>query len=172
MSLDPCGLPVRRARSGHGWGETMSAATDWLGATGGIVGAIGGPAGLWAAWSQQRENRRGRRAGPEELISLLGKVRDVALNAKVRYKDDAWFVQAGGDEVADRIKELTHLVRDDLLRYKLGDVTDYYSDMRRSLTFPHQAEEERFGAVARQAQEAERLRAKAGEMFIELRKRR
>ncbi|MFD9000703.1 hypothetical protein ACFV0T_06930 [Streptomyces sp. NPDC059582] len=150
----------------------MSATTDWLSATGGIIGAIGGPAGLWAAWSQHRESRRGRMAGPEELLSLIGKVRDVALSVTVRYKDDAWFAQAGGDAVADRIKELAHLVGDDLLRYRLDGLTDCYRDMRRSLTSPYQAEEERFGAVSRQAQEAERLMAKADELLKEIRKRR
>ncbi|MEU2060670.1 hypothetical protein [Streptomyces sp. NPDC013455] len=150
----------------------MSAATDWLSATGGIVGAIGGPAGLWAAWSQQRENRRARRAGPEELISLIGKVRDVALSTTVGYRDEAWFAQAGGDAVADRIKELAHLVRDDLLRFELEGVASYYRDMRRSLTYPYQTDEERISAVSRQAQEAERLEAKASELLKKLRKRR
>ena len=48
----------------------------------------------------------------------------------------------------------------------------YYRGMRDSLTSAHMAEEERYSAVLRQSQEAERVKVKAGELLEKIRKRR
>jgi len=150
----------------------MSDVTDWLSAAGGIVGAIGGPAGIWAAWSQHRENRRQREAEPEELVTLLGKVKGFAREVANGYKDNEWFQTCGAEDVIKRFEELIHLVRDRDLRSDLGDVPYLYSNMRFSLTYPYQADEERYSAVLRQAQQAELLQIKAGELLEVMRERR
>lgn len=116
----------------------MSATTEWLSAAGGIIGAVGGPAGLWAAWNVHQESRRRREAEPEELITHLANVRDLARQVAHGYKDEDWFETSGADEVIKRFEELTHLVRCHLLRADLGEVSYLYSDVRFALTFPHQ----------------------------------
>lgn len=138
---------------GHG-GDGVSGTTEWLSAAGGIIGAIGGPAGLWAAWNQNRENRRRREAEPEELITLLGTIRSDAVTVTMGYKDEAWFEASGLDDVIKRFDEVAHLVRDDFLRDRLGMVSSHYDSMRHSLTYSFQTEEERYSAVMRQSQES------------------
>ncbi|MFG2365998.1 hypothetical protein ACGFY3_30850 [Streptomyces mirabilis] len=139
----------------------MSGTTDWLSAAGGIVGAIGGPAGIWAAWNQHRENHRRRYGPPEELVGLLAKIIDVSHDVKAGYRDEAWFQAAGVYETEERLDELIHLVRDDLLKISLRLTSAACHGMSHSVIQPTDSNEQQISRVGRQASSATDLEVRA-----------
>ncbi|MFD3500062.1 hypothetical protein [Streptomyces sp. NPDC058678] len=149
----------------------MPDSTDWLSAAGGIVGAIGGPAGLWAAWNQHRMNQRRRYGPPEELMGLLGKIIDVAHDITLSYRDAAWLSASGLSAARDRTDELSHLVTDSLLRHELGLVTANAGLVLGAVTHEHQSPERRVTTVTQQAQYAAELDRWAKTALLGLRRR-
>ncbi|MFD4946198.1 hypothetical protein ACFWNT_27580 [Streptomyces sp. NPDC058409] len=104
----------------------MSDAADWVAAAGGVIGAIGGPAGMWAAWQQHQEQKRRRNAPPEELTDLLLKLGRIGTAAMERYKRADWWRESGGGPAIERISELQEIVTDFELLMALTAVEGAY----------------------------------------------
>ncbi|MGW2466341.1 hypothetical protein [Streptomyces bauhiniae] len=132
----------------------VSGTTDWLSAAGGIVGAIGGPAGLWAAWSQHQQNRRRRYGPPEELVELLAKIIDTAQDVTHGYRNDEWMDSSGLEAAKERLSELIHLVRDAPLRDSLTIVGAQAGLVRTAVALQGDNTERTMDAVTRQARYA------------------
>ncbi|MEV5576951.1 hypothetical protein AB0L39_00115 [Streptomyces parvus] len=135
--------------------------TDWLSGLGGAVGALGGPAGLWAAWSVHRQNQRRRFGPPEELLGLLAKLIDIAKNVPATYRDSEWFEQAEAVKTVGRIDELTHLVTEGRLRPQLLLVVTTGEMMINSVTYSWNTAEQRAGIVSGQVRNAEKTQEHA-----------
>ncbi|MGW4165899.1 hypothetical protein ACWEGX_03040 [Streptomyces chartreusis] len=135
----------------------MADATDWLSAAGGVIGAIGGPAGLWAAWSQHRANRRRQYGPPEELVGLLAKVIDVARDVSFDYRDASWMEASGLQTAIERIDELTHLVRNESLAEDLVVLSSQASSLLHHTLDEFLSQDQRVSLVARQARRAEQV---------------
>ncbi|MEU1365732.1 hypothetical protein ABZ454_06310 [Streptomyces sp. NPDC005803] len=148
----------------------MSSTTDWLSATGGIVGAIGGPAGMWAAWNQHRMNRRRRFGPPEELVGLLGKILDVAHDVTLSYRDEAWLEASGLRPASERVDELSHLVTDGVLRHGLRLVTGNAGLVLGATTDEDQSPERSVTTVTNQARYAAELDKWAKDTLGDLRR--
>ncbi|MFJ2174198.1 hypothetical protein ACIOHE_14945 [Streptomyces sp. NPDC087851] len=148
----------------------MSDATDWLSALGGAVGAIGGPAGLWAAWSVHRQNQRRRFGPPPELVGLLAKLIDITKNAPITYRDAAWFDAAEAGKTIGRIEELGHLVTRGTLRAQLALAVTLSESMISAVTHDWNSAEQRVGIVARQVRSAEKAQAAATNALASLRR--
>ncbi|MFB7296404.1 hypothetical protein [Streptomyces rubiginosohelvolus] len=144
--------------------------TDWLSGLGGAVGALGGPAGLWAAWSVHRQNQRRRFGPPEELVGLLAKLIDIATNVPTTYRDTAWFESADAVKTVGRIEELTHLVTRGRLRPQLEIVVGVAEGMIRSVTYSWNTDEQRAGIVAQQVRKAEKVEQYAKDALETLRR--
>ncbi|WP_327696285.1 hypothetical protein [Streptomyces sp. NBC_00459] len=149
----------------------MSDATDWLSAAGGIVGAIGGPAGLWAAWSQHQQNRRRRYGPPEELVGLLAKIIDVAHDAELNYRNEAWMTASGLEEARARVDELKHLVRDQELGSKLTVVHAQAGLLVGAVASDTDSTERMMNAVAKQSRYASDLEKYANGALNRLRRK-
>ncbi|GGY53824.1 hypothetical protein GCM10010363_38730 [Streptomyces omiyaensis] len=149
----------------------MSDAADWVAAVGGSIGAIGGPAGMWAAWTVHRQNRRRRFGPPEELVGLLGKVLDVTDSAPIMYRDAEWFERTGVREAVARIDELSHLVSDSLLDAYLRMVILKGQAMLDAVTRSGDSPERVATIVARQATSATDAHQHAKTALAELRQR-
>ncbi|MFG2552909.1 hypothetical protein [Streptomyces sp. NPDC048581] len=148
----------------------MSATTDWLSAVGGVLGAVGGPAGLWAAWHQIRVDRRRRYGPPEELIDLLGKMIDLAGQVSFQYRSSDWLRDAGGHETADRVKELCHPIHNEDLKNQLQAVTRTYTLIRMNDTRSAMSDEDRIRIVQAQEKHARQLKERSEEALKLLRR--
>jgi hypothetical protein len=144
--------------------------TDWLSAVGGVLGAVGGPAGLWAAWHQVRVDRRRRYGPPEELGGLVGKMIDLAEDVSAQYRSPDWLDQEGGRNTAERIDELSHQVRNQELKGKLRSLARSYTMVRLSDTSFAGNEERRIRMVQDQEKSARRLKEQAEEALALLRR--
>jgi hypothetical protein len=149
----------------------MSDATDWLSATGGVIGAIGGPAGLWAAWNQYRQNRRRRYGPPEELVGLLAKIIDVAHDATLGYRDRDWLAASGLEEASARLDELSHLVRNGNLSALLTIVHGDAGLLLGAVTSETDGPERRMSTVTKQARFAAQLETQSREALRVLRRK-
>ncbi|MDT0568355.1 hypothetical protein RM704_12870 [Streptomyces sp. DSM 3412] len=134
----------------------MSDTTDWLAAAGGIVGAIGGPAGLWAAWNQYQVSRRRRYGPPPQLLDLISQVCDVACAAEFAYQKQEWFNRFDLASTIYRIEELTYLVEDYKLRRLLRRLAGNAELMLRSVIVETDSAEQRAIVASRQAHHAAR----------------
>lgn len=148
----------------------MSDTTDWLSAAGGVVGAIGGPAGLWAAWSQHRQNRRRRYGPPEELTGLLAKIIDVAHDASLSYRDADWIANSGIEEARDRLDELSHLVRNVGLSSMLRIVHAHAGLLMGAVASDLDRPEQQMNAVTKQVRFAAQLETHGRETLRRLRR--
>ncbi|MFJ8694575.1 hypothetical protein [Streptomyces roseolilacinus] len=149
----------------------MADVAGWLSGMGGAVGAIGGPAGLWAAWNVHRQSHRRRFGPPPELVGLLGKVIDIAQNVPAGYRDAEWFESAGAAETVGRIDELKHLVTDELLETEISLVVSLAESMIGSVTAEWHSPEQRAVIVARQIRQAERTYSSAKDALATLRRK-
>ncbi|MFI1398479.1 hypothetical protein [Streptomyces sp. NPDC020681] len=148
----------------------VSDATDWLSATGGIVGAIGGPAGIWAAWNQHRIEKRRRSAPPAEVTDCLLKVIHTASQATFAYRDRAWFDAAGGEQANRRLSELEPAVRDERLAAHLSSVGSYYLLMARQVTRTDMDATEVAETVQDQREMARMLKQRAEEALADVKR--
>ncbi|MGW6850316.1 hypothetical protein ACWGCK_16350 [Streptomyces virginiae] len=148
----------------------MSDKADWVAAAGGVVGAIGGPAGLWAAWNVHRQNRRRRFGPPEELVGLLAKVLDVSSEAPFSYRRPEWFEETGIGPALERIEELNHLVSDIFLGSSLQLVVSAGRGMTTTFTYEHDSQEQIASVVARQARDGADAHGHAKRALKELRR--
>ncbi|GFN05554.1 hypothetical protein GCM10010298_16820 [Streptomyces microflavus] len=148
----------------------MSDTTDWLSAAGGIVGAVGGPAGLWAAWNQHRANRRRRYGPPEALVGLLAKIIDIGRDVAFSFRDQAWLDASGLSVASDRMAELVHLVRNESLAEDLTLVGAQVTLVLGAVPHEFQSRDSRTSTVAKQARYADQLVDEGRECLEKLRR--
>ncbi|MGP3978202.1 hypothetical protein ACTWQF_30125 [Streptomyces sp. 8N114] len=96
----------------------MSDVTDWLAAAGGIVGAIGGPAGLWAARNQHRANNK----PPAELFDALFAVERAAIEIAVAHEPSAHGIEWFEARHDDRLEQLSMKIRNSELSRAVWDL--------------------------------------------------
>lgn len=85
---------------------------DVLLAIGGLLGALGGPAGLWAAWNQRQESKH--REEKEQLAKLrehVLRLRRIGSEGARRYRDHDWWNRSGGLEARNAIVELRPYIK-------------------------------------------------------------
>ncbi|MFI1908098.1 hypothetical protein ACH444_19675 [Streptomyces microflavus] len=125
------------------------------------MGAIGGPAGLWAAWNQHQANKRRRNGPPAELVSVLAKVIEIADTVTYRYRDESWLDGSGLQSAKERLSELNHLVVDQWLSAMITVVGAEIGLVLGSVTSPSDSPEQRASTVAKQTRDAVELKSHA-----------
>lgn len=151
-------------------GDWLSDATDWLAAAGGIVGAIGGPAGLWAAWHQHRAEQRRRVAPPPEVVQHLLLLVNVGEEAKKRYRDEAWWAQSGARDAATSLVRLLPMLSDERLVMAI-EAAEVWCDLASNATVDEGVSPTRVAeTVAKQKERAESMYRLAKEALERARK--
>lgn len=90
----------------------MADLATWLGAVGGAVGALGGPAGLWAAYQQREQVRREaqrrealcRAPSPDVLRDLLV-VKSEVRALRETYRGRTWWDASPARDAARRLRD-------------------------------------------------------------------
>jgi hypothetical protein len=146
-------------------------ALEWLGAAGGLVGAIGGPAGLWAA--VQLHQDRSRREPQEQLAKLRDqvlKLRRIGQDAADDYRNRAWWTAANGLESRNCIKEMRPYVAREWpqLEALLVEVCTAYEQASTTFHQPRADPDARARAAAKQARHANVLTEKANDLATKI----
>jgi hypothetical protein len=136
----------------------MADTAAWLGAVGGAVGALGGPAGLWAAYQlrqqQHREDRRRealRLAPSPEVLRDLLVVKAEAQEIRRNYRDAAWWESTPAKEAIRRLGEAEPALRSNpVLQSTIGVVRAHYSHASILIARDHMEEHQRMSRVAGQ----------------------
>ncbi|GAB2575622.1 hypothetical protein GCM10027168_05710 [Streptomyces capparidis] len=130
----------------------MAGALEWLAAGGGIVGAIGGPAGLWAAWHQHVQEKRRRQAPPPEVGDLLARLASSAKEVVAGYKEHEWWSGSGVRDIEKRLREVSVLISDAQLSMQIDNAVRYLMLARLAVTFEQSSREEVVRLVHEQAE--------------------
>ncbi|WP_328550009.1 hypothetical protein [Streptomyces sp. NBC_00366] len=146
-------------------------ALEWLGAVGGLIGAVGGPAGLWAA--VQLHQDRARREPQEQLAKLRDhafKLRRIGLDAADDYRNRAWWTAANGLESRNCIKEMRPYVAREWpqLEALLVEICTAYDKASTTFHQPRADPDARARTAARQARNANILTEKANDLAIKI----
>ncbi|WP_159053510.1 hypothetical protein [Streptomyces regalis] len=146
-------------------------ALEWLGAAGGLVGAVGGPAGLWAA--VQLHQDRARREPQEQLAKLRDhvlKLRRIGQDAADDYRNRAWWTGANGLESRNCIKEMRPYVAREWpqLEALLVEICTAYDQASTTFHQPRADPDARARAAAKQARHANVLTEKANDLATKI----
>ncbi|MGP4013696.1 hypothetical protein [Streptomyces sp. 4N124] len=145
-------------------GGSMADLATWVGAVGGVVGALGGPAGLWAAYQQRQQIRRDarrrealRHAPPPSVLSDLLVVKAEIREVRTTYRDSAWWDSTPAKDSIRRLAEAEPALGTSIVAGVIGVVLARYSHASSLVAAPYMDEGQRMSRVAGQREVANRL---------------